>query len=889
MYVFESNDSPFWGVEATGFEKPQDIATQIELNKFKPRDYQEPIYDAFFKDRFKRLVLVICRRAGKDLLTWNIVIREAITNPGVYYVVYPTYSQGKKILWNSVTNDGKRFLDYIPKSLISSINGQEMRINLLNGSFIQIIGSDSPDRIVGTNPRGVVFSEYALQNPMIWARMSPILTANGGWAIFQSCVSPNTIVITENGFNRIKNISSSRTEYSDLNKPIFGLGGFNNATDFYFGGKQKTLKITLASGYSIECTHIHPLWNGAAWVKAKDIKVGSLLPVQYGQNVFGRGLGISGFKNSEHRDATRPILKETVTDDFLYLLGLIHADGSYFKTQVTVTNKKDPEVIEFIKQFGFKTQIDGIHHSLSSVNFGRFLEYIGFKHGAKNKIFPDKLFECTREQLKSFLQGVFDGDGTSNSNPLKRGYVKLTSTCELFIKDLQVVLLNFGIASSYRKEEKEPTKKVPVHSTIYNLEITGYFANIFYEEIGFRLERKQRNKMYLPETVKKESGNICPVNVTKLSFKPPKHTVTNPSKMSRRMILKLIEKYDCKYLKSLVKEKLFFSPVKSIEESYSEVFDFVIPSTHSFFSDGLISHNTPRGHNHFYELYELARTSPDWWSCKLGLNETKHVPVSEIQREISEGLMSEDLVQQEWYSSFDSGVEGSIFAKYIDRMNLNNQITTVPWESHYPVHTAWDLGMSDPTCVIFFQVVGQIIKIIDYYDKRLEGLEHYALYLQSKPYKYGTHIAPFDIMVKEQTTGMTRKEKAAQLGIDFKIAPSPKKVTRWDGIESVRAILGKVWIDETRCAKLIKAMENYQREFNAKLNTYREVPLHNWACHGCDALRYAAITLPDLGRKTTPEDLKQAFHDAVASGSNLPPQFQTTKEHVFSNPIVNEW
>ena len=53
--------------------------------------------------------------------------------------------------------------------------------------------------------------------------------------------------------------------------------------------------------------------------------------------------------------------------------------------------------------------------------------------------------------------------------------------------------------------------------------------------------------------------------------------------------------------------------------------------------------------------------------------------------------MSEDLIQQEYYTSFEMGVEGSYYAKYLDRMRIKGQIGQVPWESGFKVHTAWDL------------------------------------------------------------------------------------------------------------------------------------------------------------------------------------------------------
>lgn len=82
-----------------------------------------------------------------------------------------------------------RFRDHIPPALIESENSQELKITLKNGSFIQVLGSENIDGLRGIAPKGIVFSEYAFQNPTAWAVMRPILAENGGWAIFNS--TPN--------------------------------------------------------------------------------------------------------------------------------------------------------------------------------------------------------------------------------------------------------------------------------------------------------------------------------------------------------------------------------------------------------------------------------------------------------------------------------------------------------------------------------------------------------------------------------------------------------------------------------------------------------------------------------------------------------------------------
>lgn len=162
------------------------MSTPIDIQlpyKFEPRDYQLPLFEAL-ADGYKRLIYVAHRRAGKDKTIWNITISEAFKRVGTYYYILPTYSQAKKVIWDNIDSDGLKMLDHIPKRLVDKLNETEMQIELKNGSIIQLVGADNVDRIVGTNPVGVVFSEYSITKPEVWDLIRPILAANGGWAIF---------------------------------------------------------------------------------------------------------------------------------------------------------------------------------------------------------------------------------------------------------------------------------------------------------------------------------------------------------------------------------------------------------------------------------------------------------------------------------------------------------------------------------------------------------------------------------------------------------------------------------------------------------------------------------------------------------------------------------
>ena len=81
--------------------------------------------------------------------------------------------------------------------------------------------------------------------------------------------------------------------------------------------------------------------------------------------------------------------------------------------------------------------------------------------------------------------------------------------------------------------------------------------------------------------------------------------------------------------------------------------------------------------------------------------------------------------------------------------------------------TAWDLGVSDLTVILFFQEVGNSVRIIDWYADNSIGLDAYAEVVHSKPYMYLDHFAPHDIAVREWTTGLSRVEEAKRFGISF--------------------------------------------------------------------------------------------------------------------------
>ena len=246
---------------------------------------------------------------------------------------------------------------------------------------------------------------------------------------------------------------------------------------------------------------------------------------------------------------------------------------------------------------------------------------------------------------------------------------------------------------------------------------------------------------------------------------------------------------------------------------------------------------TPRGKNHGFTLYQMAQSNPDWFAERLTIEDTKALEPGDIDKERKEG-MSEELIQQEYYCSFEGVQFGAYYGKQLQQAENDKRIGNVSYETELGVETWWDLGIGDSTAIWFTQSIGREIRVIDYYEASGEGFPHYAKVLQSKPYVYSQHHAPHDIEVRELGSGRSRKEVAANLGIVFQVVPN---IPIEDGIEAGRSILSRCWFDKVKCERGLNALASYHKDWDDKLKTWRSQPKHDWASHGADAFRYLAV------------------------------------------------
>lgn len=250
---------------------------------------------------------------------------------------------------------------------------------------------------------------------------------------------------------------------------------------------------------------------------------------------------------------------------------------------------------------------------------------------------------------------------------------------------------------------------------------------------------------------------------------------------------------------------------------------------------------TARGRNHGYELLKTAQKNEKWFSEVLTADDTGAITREAIEEERESG-MPEEMIQQEFYCSFDAPLVGAYFGTAMSKALADGRITRVPYEPLLEVHTAWDLGMADTTSIWFFQTSHNEIRLIDFFQNSGEGLQYYARILREKDYLYGDHYGPHDLQVREMGTGKSRLEVAKELGIKFKVAPH---IGLDNGIEAVRNILPKCYFDSDKCSDGIEALRQYRKDWDSKKRRFRDQPIHDWSSHPADAFRMMAVSIKD--------------------------------------------
>jgi hypothetical protein len=141
------------------------------------RPAQGEVFNA--KNRFR--VLVAGRRFGKSYLACIELFMAAVERPGeTFFYCAPTYRMAKDIAWKTLKK-------IIPKEFIASKNETDLRLELVNGSTIELKGTENAAALRGRSLSGVVLDEAAFMEADVWFEvLRPALADKQGWALFIS-------------------------------------------------------------------------------------------------------------------------------------------------------------------------------------------------------------------------------------------------------------------------------------------------------------------------------------------------------------------------------------------------------------------------------------------------------------------------------------------------------------------------------------------------------------------------------------------------------------------------------------------------------------------------------------------------------------------------------
>lgn len=266
----------------------------------------------------------------------------------------------------------------------------------------------------------------------------------------------------------------------------------------------------------------------------------------------------------------------------------------------------------------------------------------------------------------------------------------------------------------------------------------------------------------------------------------------------------------------------------------------------------VIFNYTPRGENHATKMYDFLATLPKKYiTSRLTIDDTGLVSAADLQEERARGK-PEEIIQQEYYCSREGAIYGSYYGSLLKQYKKDH-VGKFSYDAGYPVHTLWDLGISDTMTIWFIQFIQKDIHVIDYYENTNYALGHYASVLQGKGYLYAMHHLPHDGAKRQ----LTSDEKAISIEQQLKnlnirpIKIHPPRLDIYGAIQRTRTFFSRCYFNEETTKEGYEALKQYRRDWDESRQIFRNIPLHNWASHAADAFSLLPLIESQVMRKPT--------------------------------------
>jgi hypothetical protein len=249
---------------------------------------------------------------------------------------------------------------------------------------------------------------------------------------------------------------------------------------------------------------------------------------------------------------------------------------------------------------------------------------------------------------------------------------------------------------------------------------------------------------------------------------------------------------------------------------------------------------TPRGYNHAHELYQYAKTSPEWHASVLTVDDTKVVPQSVLDEE--RRTMPDELYRQEYECDWAAANVGAILGRYVEAAEkegrINDEVEYDP--NGAPIEISSDIGRRHISAWWFWQPRVDGYAIIDYdEDSGLdagEWIERLSKRLEGK--RLGRIWLPHDAKAK---TFSARHSAVEQFIQHFDTANKqimgvvPQSKLKGHAINAGQVVMRRCHFNRTKCASGLAALRSWAYEYDDERKQYAKEPLQDWSCDAADA------------------------------------------------------
>lgn len=474
----------------------------------------------------------------------------------------------------------------------------------------------SKDALFGLTP----FQRVYLRTFLRYKKVGIVATRG-----MSKCVTGDTLITTSNGLVKIGDLAKWEKEESEVVSfnTVMNMNGEMEMSDIIVNsGYKDTKKIRTRCGYELEGTHVHPVITLS---EHGEMEFKTLSELQEGDYIAINRKGHFGSKTAldydmesfytemtNHRRSrvkSNPLPTE-LTEDLAYYIGSLIGDGTMGGRDLWSFTSADKESVEFFDNFnrdvfGLETKHYVYDHrrydyKVHSVYTREFLRQIGVGFEKSNeKTVPNIIMSAPKHIVASFLQGLFDTDGTA-----VRCAVQYSTSSEEMSMQVQQLLLQFGIIA---RRSKHFNKKFKTYS--YKLNISSINIDIFAKNIGFRLSRKAEKLDELCKVKRNVNIDIIPHQASrvkricdnsKMNYIENKyycHVRNGDNQLTHYRLENLLNervKIDEDYatLFGFLEDNFYWDTIESIEDSANYVYDFHVPETHTFIGNGFVNHNT---------------------------------------------------------------------------------------------------------------------------------------------------------------------------------------------------------------------------------------------------------------------------------------------------------